>query len=113
MLVIGDYNTAHRAIDLARPQSNVTHSGFLPEERAELDRWLDAGWVDAFRALHPEEPDQYTWWRQWGGARERNIGWRIDYVFASPAAMRRIHEAFIWPDERGSDHCPVGVDIDL
>ena len=79
VLVIGDYNTAHRAIDLARPQANVTHSGFLPEERAELDRWIDAGWVDAFRALHPEAPDQYTWWRQWGGARERNIGWRIDY----------------------------------
>ena len=113
VLVIGDYNTAHRAIDLARPQSNVTHSGFLPEERAELDRWLDAGWVDAFRALHPEEPGQYTWWRQWGGAREQNVGWRIDYVIASPAAMRRTHEAFIWPDERGSDHCPVGVDIDL
>ena len=74
---------------------------------------IDAGWVDAFRALHPEAPDQYTWWRQWGGARERNIGWRIDYVFASPAAMRRIHEAFLWHDERGSDHCPVGVDIDL
>ena len=101
VLVIGDYNTAHRAIDLARPQANVTHSGFLPEERAELDRWIDAGWVDAFRALHPEAPGQYTWWRQWSGARERNIGWRIDYVFASPAAMRRIHEAFIWPDERG------------
>ena len=79
VLVIGDYNTAHRAIDLARPQANVTHSGFLPEERAELDRWLDAGWVDAFRALHPEAPDQYTWWRQWGGASERNVGWRIDY----------------------------------
>ena len=76
-------------------------SGFLPEERAELDRWIDAGWVDAFRALHPEAPDQYAWWQQWGGARERNIGWRIDYVFASPAAMRRIHEAFLWPDERG------------
>ena len=89
MLVIGDYNTAHRAIDLARPQANVTHSGFLPEERAELDRWIDAGWVDAFRALHPEAPDQYTWWRQWGGARERNIGWWIDYVFASPAADDR------------------------
>ena len=93
VLVIGDYNTAHHLIDLARPQANVTHSGFLPEERAELDRWIDAGWVDAFRALHPEEPGQYTWWRQWGGARERNIGWRIDHVFASPAAMRHIHEA--------------------
>ena len=68
VLVIGDYNTAHRVIDLARPQANVTHSGFLPEERAELDRWIDAGWVDAFRALHPEAPDQYTWWRQWAAA---------------------------------------------
>ena len=95
VLVIGDYNTAHHAIDLARPQSNITHSRFLPEERAQLDHWLDAGWVDAFRALHPEAPDQYTWWRQWGGARERNVGWRIDYVFASPAAMRRIHETFM------------------
>ena len=68
VLVIGDYNTAHRVIDLARPQANVTHSGFLPEERAELDRWIDAGWVDAFRALHPEAPDQYTWWRRGSGA---------------------------------------------
>ena len=101
VLVIGDYNTAHRAIDLARPQANVTHSGFLPEERAELDRWIDAGWVDAFRALHPEAPDQYTWWRQWGGARARNVGWRIDYVLASPAAMRHIHEAFIWARRTG------------
>ena len=57
--------------------------------------------------------DHYTWWRQWGGARERNVGWRIDYVLASPAAMKRTHDAFIWPAERGSDHCPIGVDIDL
>ena len=57
--------------------------------------------------------DHYTWWRQWSGARERNVGWRIDYVLASPAAMKRTHDAFIWPAERGSDHCPIGVDIDL
>ena len=113
VLVIGDYNTAHCEIDLARPKSNVKNSGFLLEERAEFDRWLEAGWVDAFRALHPGEPGNYTWWRQWGGARERNVGWRIDYVLASPAAMKRIPDAFVWPDERGSDHCPVGVDIDL
>ena len=113
VLAIGDYNTAHRKIDLARPKSNVRNSGFLPEERAELDRWLDAGWVDAFRAVRPDEPGHYTWWRQWGGARERNVGWRIDYVLASPAAMKRVRDAFIWPHERGSDHCPVGVDIDL
>ena len=113
VLVIGDYNTAHRAIDLARPKANEKNSGFLPEERAEIDRWLAAGWVDAFRALHPDEPDRYSWWSQRGGARERNVGWRIDYVLASPAAMKRVSQAFIWPDERGSDHCPVGVDIDL
>ncbi len=113
VLVIGDYNTAHREIDLARPRDNVKNSGFLPEERAELDRWLSAGWVDTFRALHPDDAGHYTWWTQRGGARERNVGWRIDYVLASPAAMKRVRGAFIWPDERGSDHCPVGVDIDL
>ncbi len=113
VFVLGDYNTAHRAIDLARPKTNVNSSGFLPEEREELDRWLNAGWVDTFRALHPEEPGRYTWWRQWGGARERNVGWRIDYVLASPAAMKRVRGAFIWPDQIGSDHCPVGVDFDL
>ena len=113
VLVIGDYNTAHREIDLARPKANVKNSGFLPVERAEIDRWLEAGWVDAFRALHPDEPDHYTWWTQRGGARERNVGWRIDYVLASPAAMKRMQGAFIWPEQMGSDHCPMGVDIDL
>ena len=112
VLVIGDFNTAHREIDLARPKDNVKNSGFLPEERAEMDRWLEAGWVDAFRALHPDEPGHYTWWRQWGGARERNVGWRIDYVLASPAAMKRVRDAFIWPHTTGSDHCPIGVDLD-
>ncbi len=111
VLVVGDYNTAHEAIDLARPTSNTRSSGFLPEERAELTRWRDAGWVDTFRARHPGVPGHYTWWRQWGGARENNIGWRIDYVFASPSANRRIRDAFIWPDVTGSDHCPIGVDI--
>ena len=113
VFVIGDYNTAHREIDLARPRANVKNSGFLPEERAELDRWLEAGWVDTFRALHPDEPDHYTWWAQRGGARARNVGWRIDYVLASPAAMERVRDAFIWPDTHGSDHCPVGVDVDV
>ena len=113
VLVIGDYNTAHREIDLARPGANVGNSGFLPEERAELDRWIEAGWVDTFRTLHPEEPDHYSWWAQRGGARARNVGWRIDYVLASPEAMECVRDAFIWPGEPGSDHCPVGVDIDL
>jgi exodeoxyribonuclease III len=112
VLVMGDYNTAHRAIDLAHPRTNEKSSGFLPEERAELDRWLEAGWIDTFRARHPDAPGHYTWWRQWGGAREKNVGWRIDYVLASAAADRRVREAFIWHEVLGSDHCPVGVDLE-
>lgn len=112
VLVMGDYNTAHTEIDLARPRDNRKNSGFLPEERAEVDRWLAAGWIDVFRELHPGEEGHYSWWRQWGGAREKNVGWRIDYVIASPSAMKRVRDAFIWPDVMGSDHCPVGVDLD-
>lgn len=111
MLVLGDYNTAHTAIDLARPKGNEQTSGFLPEERAELDRWLAAGWIDTFRKRHPDQTGHYTWWAQWGGARARNVGWRIDYVLASAAADRRVRDAFIWPQVSGSDHCPVGVDL--
>ena len=112
VFVIGDYNTAHNEVDLARPKDNVKNSGFLPKERAELDRWVAAGWADTFRTFHPDDAGHYTWWRQWGGARERNVGWRIDYVFASPSAIKRVAGTFIWPDVVGSDHCPVGVDVD-
>lgn len=111
VFVMGDFNTAHEAIDLARPESNRKSSGFLPEEREEMSRWIDAGWVDTFRARHPGEGGHYSWWRQWGGARENNVGWRIDYVLASPSAARRVADAFIWPTVTGSDHCPVGVDL--
>lgn len=111
VLVMGDLNTAHEDIDLARPRSNRGTSGFLPEERAELRRWLDAGWIDTFRAFEPG-PGHYSWWSQRRGVRERNVGWRIDYVLASPAAMRYVRHAFIHPEVRGSDHCPVGVVLD-
>ncbi len=111
VLVMGDYNTAHHEIDLARPKTNHKNSGFLPEERAVLDQWEDAGWNDTFRSRHPDEPGHYTWWRQWGNARQDNVGWRIDYIFASPSANRRIENAFILPEVLGSDHCPVGVDL--
>lgn len=113
VLVMGDYNTAHEEIDLARPKDNKRNSGFLPEERQEISRWLEGGWVDAFRRFHPGEEGHYTWWRQWGGARERNVGWRIDYVMVSPSASNKLRDAFIWPQVSGSDHCPVGVDIDI
>ena len=109
--VVGDFNTAHTEIDLARPKSNTKTSGFLPEERAEIGRWLAKGWVDVFREQHPEEAGHYTWWRPWGGARENTVGWRIDYVLASPSGAKLVHDAFIWPTALGSDHCPVGVDI--
>jgi exodeoxyribonuclease-3 len=112
VFVMGDFNTAHTEIDLARPETNRKTSGFLPEERAEVDRWIAAGWVDVFRKRHPGEAGHYTWWRQWGGARENNVGWRIDYVLASRSAAKRVKDAFIWPKVKGSDHCPVGVDVD-
>jgi exodeoxyribonuclease-3 len=111
VFVMGDYNTAHKTLDLARPKTNKKTSGFLPEERAELGRWINAGWVDTFRTFHPGESGRYTWWRQWGGAREKNIGWRIDYLLASPSASKRVTDAFIWPEITGSDHCPIGIDI--
>jgi exodeoxyribonuclease III len=111
VLVMGDFNTAHRDIDLARPRQNLTTSGFLPEERAEIDRWIDAGWVDTFRHFEAG-PGHYTWWSQRSGVRERNIGWRLDYVLACAAAMPYVRRAFILGHVRGSDHCPVGVEVD-
>jgi len=111
VLVMGDFNTAHRDIDLARPRSNLKNSGFLPEERAAIDTWVAAGWVDTFRHFEPAG-GHYTWWRQWGEAKEKNVGWRIDYVFACPEAMRFVKRAFIQRDVSMSDHCPVGIDAD-
>ncbi|MCP4244923.1 MAG: exodeoxyribonuclease III [bacterium] len=111
VLVMGDFNTAHREIDLARPKGNRNTSGFLPEERAEIDRWTAAGWVDTFRHFETGG-GHYSWWSQRFGVRAKNIGWRIDCVFASPPAMRYVRGAFIHPEVKGSDHCPVGVDLD-
>lgn len=110
VLVMGDFNTAHREIDLARPKGNTKTSGFLPEERAELDRWVKAGWVDTFR-IFEQGADHYSWWSQRSGCRERNVGWRIDYIFAAPEALPFVKGAFIQPKVKGSDHCPIGVDL--
>lgn len=110
ILVMGDFNTAHREIDLARPKQNVETSGFRPEEREELDRWLREGWVDTFREFE-KGGDIYTWWSQRKGVRERNVGWRIDYVLASPGAMEYVEAAEIHTDVMGSDHCPVSVTV--
>jgi exodeoxyribonuclease-3 len=110
VLVMGDFNTAHQEIDLARPSTNHKTSGFLPIEREEMDRWVKAGWVDTFRHFEPE-PGHYSWWSQRGGCRERNVGWRLDYIFAAPEAMPFVTSAFIRSKVKGSDHCPVGVDL--
>jgi exodeoxyribonuclease-3 len=112
VVVIGDYNTAHRDIDLARPKQNVKTSGFLPEEREELDRWIRAGWIDSFRALHPDEAGHYSWWSQRFGVREKNIGWRIDYALLSPSCRRFLQAAAIYPEVNGSDHCPISLTLD-
>ena len=111
ILVMGDFNTAHRPIDLARPTQNAGTSGFTPEEREELDRWIRTGWIDTFRRYHPSA-ERYSWWSQRFGVREKNIGWRIDYVLASPGAERYLAGAFIHDHVTGSDHGPVGVDVD-
>ena len=109
LFVVGDYNTAHQDIDLARPKQNKKTSGFLLPEREVFGEVLDRGWSDTFRQRN-SEGGHYTWWSQRQGVRQRNIGWRIDYVLANPAGEHCTSEAFIWPRKRGSDHCPVGVD---
>lgn len=111
ILVMGDFNTAHREIDLARPKDNRKTSGFLPEECEALDVWIESGWTDTFRHFE-KEGGHYTWWSQRFGARKRNVGWRIDYMMASPAIMPYLKEASIHPDVMGSDHCPISVILD-
>jgi exodeoxyribonuclease-3 len=113
VLVMGDLNIAHTEIDLARPEENLKSAGFLPAERACLDRILDEGYVDTFRRLHPDARDAYTYWEPWRDRRARNIGWRIDYVVVSEDLMPAVKEAFIESSVMGSDHCPVGVVLDL
>ncbi|MCB1170890.1 MAG: exodeoxyribonuclease III [Leptospiraceae bacterium] len=110
LIICGDYNTAHKEIDLARPKENQTTSGFLPEEREFLDRIVGMGYVDVFRQFN-QEPGQYTYWDQITRARERNVGWRIDYFFVTEETMPMVKNAFIRMDVMGSDHCPIGLEL--
>ncbi|MDD5218409.1 MAG: exodeoxyribonuclease III [Candidatus Omnitrophica bacterium] len=112
VIVCGDYNTAHRPIDLAHPKENEKVSGFLPSERAWIDKWIAHGQMDVFRESCPV-PHQYTWWDLKTGARERNVGWRIDYFFVSKDLMPNIKDAKIHPDVFGSDHCPVSIELEI
>ncbi len=110
LVLCGDYNIAHKPIDLKNPDKNEENPGYLPEERAWMDRFIDAGFVDAFR-LFNQEPDQYTWWSYRTRARERNIGWRIDYHCVNQAFKDRVQSCEIMKDVIGSDHCPVKLTL--
>jgi exodeoxyribonuclease-3 len=112
LLICGDFNTAHKEIDLARPKENEHNTGFLPEEREWLDRFVAKGYVDTLREF-TDEPGHYTWWDYKTFARRRNIGWRLDYFFATRNMMSHVTSAFILPEVMGSDHCPVGVELDF
>ncbi len=113
IVVCGDFNTAHKEIDLARPKQNETTTGFLPEERAWLDAFTAAGYVDTFRLIHGDVEGAYTWWSFRMGARGRNVGWRIDYFFVSEELRPAVRNAWIERDVFGSDHCPVGLELEI
>ena len=110
IVICGDVNTAHKEIDLARPKPNEKVSGFLPEEREWIDKLLKTGFIDTLRVFN-QKPEQYTWWDMMTRARDRNVGWRIDYFFISDNLKDNLKNAFILPDVMGSDHCPVGIEL--
>ena len=113
VLVCGDMNVAHREIDLKNPKSNQNNAGFTPQERSAMSKLLDAGFVDTFRYLYPEKTDAYSWWSYMFKAREKNVGWRIDYFLCSERIKDKITAARIDAHVMGSDHCPVVLEIDL
>lgn len=113
VVFMGDLNIAHTEADVARPDEAAKGTGFLPEERAWVTRLLEEGWVDTFRALHPDARDAYSYWDAWRDRRARNIGWRIDYVWVDAGLLPRVKRAFIEPGVMGSDHCPVGIELAL
>ena len=110
LVITGDVNTAHKPIDLKNPKANQKNSGFLPEERAWVDKFIEHGYVDSFRAFN-KDPDQYTWWSYRFNVRAKNVGWRIDYFFVTEGLMKKVKDSFITPEVMGSDHCPIGLDI--
>ena len=112
VIVTGDWNTAHHPIDLARPKENINTSGFMPIEREKLDEYVAKGWVDTFRLFH-EEGERYSWWTYRFGARDRNMGWRIDYFFVNDGMADLCIDADIHHDEFGSDHCPVSLVLNV
>ncbi|HEX7412639.1 MAG TPA: exodeoxyribonuclease III [Bacteroidia bacterium] len=112
LIVSGDINICHKAIDIHNPKANAKTSGFLPEEREWFDRFVASGFVDAFREFN-HEPHQYTWWSHWGNARAKNLGWRIDYNMVTENLKNNLKRSVILPDALHSDHCPVLLEIDF
>ena len=113
VIMCGDLNVAHKEIDLKNPKTNRHNAGFTDEERGKMTELLDAGFTDTFRYLYPDKEDAYSWWSYMGKAREKNVGWRIDYFIVSNDISKNIKEAKIHPDIYGSDHCPVELEIEL
>lgn len=113
IIFCGDVNTAHEAIDLARPKENEKNTGFLPEERAWLDEVVNHGYIDVFRHFYPSKTNAYTYWDQKTAARVRNVGWRIDYFFVSQDLVKNLKNVVIHSDILGSDHCPIEISVDL
>lgn len=111
LILVGDFNIAHKDIDLAQPDENRDSIMFTPDERREIDRLIEMGFTDTFRKFHKDEAGKYTWWSYFSLSRDRNLGWRIDYVFTSKKITRKIKDAFIETYVMGSDHCPVGIEI--
>ena len=111
VIFCGDLNVAHFPIDLAHPKQNEGEHGYTKEEREGADKIETAGFIDTFRHFHPEQKDAYTWWSHWQNARARNVGWRIDYIFASKALKKHLQAAHIHPEFMGSDHCPISLDL--
>jgi exodeoxyribonuclease III len=109
----GDLNVAHKELDLARPTENIGKHGFTDEERDGFQKFIDAGFIDTFRMFTPDGDGHYTWWTAWGGARARNIGWRIDYFLVSASLKDNVKNAQIHADVMGSDHCPVSIELDI
>ena len=111
VIMCGDLNVAHKEIDLKNPKTTRHNAGFTDEERNKMTELLDSGFTDTFRYLYPEKENAYSWWSYMGHAREKNVGWRIDYFIVSKSIEKQIKEAKIYPEIMGSDHCPVGLEI--
>ncbi len=112
LVLTGDFNIAHKEVDLAHPDRNKNNTMFTPKERQLLDKLLDLGFVDTFRVFNKEKGN-YTWWVKYANARERNLGWRIDYVYISKSLEKNLENAYILSGVKGSDHCPAGININL